>query len=107
MNSQLAYIFSTLIFAGSALAIIWLFAFSILKRYWKIILLTAILFVLYTPVEFFALEKHLWVYSAERTFHWTFLGAEAETYFYSFLVGLAISSWTLWFAHYSRYVKTH
>ena len=106
MTSQLAYTFSILIFAGAAILLEWAVAFKTIKQYWKTVMITSLFFVLYTPIESIALQQNFWAYNPERVFGSQFLGAEIETYLFSFLIGIAVSQGAIIFSRHRFKQKT-
>jgi hypothetical protein len=96
---QYSYMVTTLIFAGGAVLIEYALAFRTLWRFWRLIASVAALGTLMTAVgEPVALSWRVWVYSPERMSQIFVFGAALETYFYSILVSIAISSATLYWA---------
>ena len=91
-----SYLITTLLFAGAAVAVEWLLGYKKLKRYWRIIGLGVLLVLLTTAIaEPIALEWHIWRYSLDKTLGISLLGAALETYVYTILVGIAITSATI------------
>lgn len=87
-----SYLVSIGVFAGSVVLLEWIFGFHRLKKSIKEIFTATALFVLITPIEYAALQLRIWEYNPKTTFNILFLGAEIETYVFSFVVGLAVSS---------------
>lgn len=84
-------IISTIVFAGGALAIEWIFGFRKLRKHFKLLILVGIFSLIFTPTESVALKLGIWEYG-EGTFKTYFLGAEAELYLLAFLSYIAIAS---------------
>jgi len=90
------YVITTLIFAGIAISIEWLFSFRRLAGHKRIVIGISVLGVLAALVgEPVALSWKAWAYNDERIMGIFALGTVLETVLFGILVGIAISSATL------------
>lgn len=97
-----SYLATILIFAGSAVLIEYSLTFKKLKKYKKIIALTAVIGMIGTLIaEPVALNWRIWLYSPDRTFG-VYFGAALETFIFTVLVSIAISSATLVWSDYEE-----
>jgi hypothetical protein len=94
-----SYLTTTLIFAGGVL-IEYLVARRTLRRFRRVIWIVVVIGLLGTALgERIALAWDLWAYDADRTFYISVFGAELETYLFSLLVCIAVSSATLYWVY--------
>jgi lycopene cyclase domain-containing protein len=88
-----SYLASTVIFAGGAVAILWIVKFQLLSKYTRLILSVGLLgMVLGVIGEAIALRIGAWAYNSERTVDRAILGVPIETYLFSLLISIAIAS---------------
>ncbi len=104
-----SYLVTILIFCGFALVLYFIdWAFhresdKITYSDWKSIFWTIIIFLVITgSAEFVALNWGAWEYSAQRTLHKIFLGAEIETYLFTILVSLMVAIATIVYARHEE-----
>src|SRR3989338_10586978 len=103
MLGNYLYLITIIIVAGGTVFIEWLIEFNYLKKYTKQILFLGVVGLLITPfLEGSALKAKDYSYFPETTFNKLFLGAEVETYLFSFLVSIAISSAVILGTHISK-----
>jgi len=96
---QYTYLFTTLIFAGGAVAIEYSLAHTrnaLWKFRWLVVTIAAICTVLGVAAEAVALKWGAWDYSPEKTLNILIAGVPIETYLFSVLVSIAVSSATLY-----------
>ncbi|MEM7225958.1 MAG: hypothetical protein AAF495_23470 [Pseudomonadota bacterium] len=98
-----AYLVTTLLFAGGALAVELLVDFRRLWAYRRLLaVMIAVALFLTLIGESTALDWRIWVYNPARTFDIFLGGAALETYLYAVLVTLAITCAALIGARYEE-----
>jgi len=96
MLGRFAYLVTTVLFAGGAVAIEWLFKGRYLWAHRKLLsAITLPLTLLGTLADAAGLRWGSWMFNPDRTLSIFFLGDTVETYLYTFLVVLAIAGATL------------
>lgn len=102
-----SYSLSIFIFAGLAVVIEVIFGFHLIKKHLKTVGLAVLTLLLLTPPgETAAYLMKTWVYNSKTSFYKEFLGAEVETYIFSFLVAIAISCAVITWTFYEDHGKT-
>lgn len=98
-----AYLATDIIVAGGAIVIEYALGFKRLWSYRRVIGLMVLFGLLMTIIaEPFALKWRAWTYNPERTLNIFVGGAALETYLFSILIGVAISSATLAWMRYEE-----
>ena len=98
-----AYLITTLLFAGGALAIELALDLRRLWAYRRLLAVMSLVAIFLTVVgESTALAWRIWVYNPERTFDRFVGGAALETYVYAVLVTLAVACAALIGARYEE-----
>jgi len=91
------YIFSIIIFAGTAILIEWHRNKRVLKKYELIILFLAAVSVPFTATDYFALKWHAWFYYPGQNLDIKFI-TQAETYLFAIAVTVFSATVTLIYA---------
>lgn len=97
-KSHLAYLTTTLLFAGSIIVVDWLLAGKTLKKYKAHIGIVAALSFVWAFSETPALWLKAWTYNADRVIHFKLLGTQVETFVFAVSTCLAVAFATLVFA---------
>ena len=100
------YLITILIFAGTAVIIVWYLAFERLKRYIKLITVLIVVGVLGALIgEHVALKWNAWVYTSGKNFGIAIWDVPLETLIWAVFVITAISSITLVWSEYEEFGK--
>ena len=95
-----SYLVTTLLFAGGAVSIEYLFGFHTLRRFWKAIALTTAFGFILGPIgEAVALRWGAWAYNPAQILDVLVEGVPVETFLFSLLVSIAVSSAAIYWAH--------
>lgn len=93
MTSQLTYLATILVFAGSAIVLEWYFGYRQLERYIKVIGAVLLISLLATAVgDNVAIRWKTWVYHPEGFSAIYILGVPLETYLFALFCSVAVSS---------------
>ncbi|SRR6266705_176690 len=97
---QYSYVVTTILFAGGAVIIEYCLAFKTLWRFRRVVAAVVLIGLIGTAfAERIALNWELWAYNPERTLKIFVSGAALETYLFSVLVSIAVSSATLYWVY--------
>ena len=97
MIEHLNYLFSIIIFAGTATLIVWHKRTRLLKKYEVVLVFLVSVSVPFASTEYFALKWRAWFYYPLHTLNLQYL-AEVESYIFAMFVTLFCASVTIIYA---------